>query len=99
MILNIDVNDARNVINQIPTKVFDSHDFIELFCKLEKQEYIDALKAYQDNNGDGFRTLHQVISNYLERNDVKLNIKRIGTVNSKDVHGNDVPNAQWQKTN
>jgi len=88
--------DLQTIINKIDGKVFDSHQFIQHFAKRYESEYIEALKQCNTKPGQ-FRCVHSQIAQFLGDNQAQLGITRGENVISKDVFGNDVPNASWTK--
>lgn len=84
------------IINDIDRKVFDSHQFIQHFAKGYESEYIEALKQCKTKTGQ-FRCVHSQIAQFLGDNQAQLGINRGEDVISKDIFGNDVPNASWIK--
>jgi len=86
--------ELQAVINDIDGKVFDSHQFIQHFAKRYESEYIEALAQCKTQTGQ-FRCVHSQIAQFLGDNQAQLGITRGKDVISKDIFGNDVPNASW----
>lgn len=89
--------DLQVIINDIDGTVFDSHQFIQHFAKRHESEYIEALTQCNSKTGQ-FRCVHSQIAQFLGDNQAQLGITRgYEDVISKDIFGNDVPNASWIK--
>lgn len=88
--------ELKAIINEIDGKVFDSHQFIQHFAKRYESEYIEALAQCKTQTGQ-FRCVHSQIAQFLGDNQAQLGINRDEDITSKDIFGNNVPNASWTK--
>ncbi|GET34629.1 hypothetical protein PbJCM13498_34920 [Prolixibacter bellariivorans] len=83
------------IINGIPSRVFDSHEFIRFFSKRFETKYVEILSSYKD---EPFRNVHSQIGKFLSEHQEGLKIKSIGTIMSKNIFGIDNSNEKWEKT-
>jgi len=86
------------VINEM-NKTFTSHDFILALAHKNQTAYIEALYANRDKRRSGKRTPFLIVHARLAQelaNYPKL-IRRVGTVNSKDIFGQPNTSVQWEK--
>jgi len=88
--------ELKAIINEIDGKVFDSHQFIQHFAKRHESEYIEALAQCKTQTGQ-FRCIHSQIAQFLGDNQALIGVAKDKDVISKDIFGNDVPNASWIK--
>ena len=82
------------IIENIPTKTFDSHEFIRLFSKKFEIEYVEFLITYKN---EPFRNLHAQIGKFLSKHQDSLKIKDAGITQSPNIFGIDSPNEKWSK--
>lgn len=83
-----------DIIRNIPSQTFDSHEFIRYFAKKFEIKYVEFLSFY-DN--EPFRNVHAQIGKFLSENQAILKIKDGGIIHSQNVFGIDTPNEKWIK--
>ena len=82
---------AENVLSALRSKKpreFSSHDFIDEYCAQYETAYLDWLYRYRGTNR-AFWKVHQLIGNYLSRNEEKRMplYRRTHRADSENVHG------------
>lgn len=82
------------IIENIPSKIFDSHEFIKHFAKKYEIEYVEFLTTYKN---EPFRNLHAQIGSFLSKHQDFLKIKDAGITQSQNIFGVDSPNEKWIK--
>lgn len=83
------------IIDEIPNRDFDSHEFIRSFSKRFELEYVKFLNSYQT---EPFRNVHAQIGKFLSENQEDLHIRSKGKTTSKNIFGIDNSNEKWEKT-
>lgn len=83
------------IISNIPTDKFDSHEFIRNFAKKFEIEYVEFLSAYRH---EPFRNVHAQIGKFLSEHQVLLQIEDDGITQSANIFGIESPNERWVKT-
>lgn len=83
----------NKILNDLPNK-FDSHQFIEPYSILFKNQYEYSLSTY---TGDAYKKVHAQIGMGLVKNMEYLKIMKNGKVKSENVRGNISRNEQWIK--
>jgi len=83
------------IIRNIPTEKFDSHEFIKNFAKRFEIEYVEFLSSYKQ---EPFRNVHAQIGKFLLENQVLLQIKDEGITQSPNIFGIESQNEKWIKT-
>lgn len=84
-----------NIIKNIPTKIFDSHEFIRHFAKKFEIEYVEFLSTYKK---EPFRNVHAQIGKFLSEHQDFLKIKDDGITQSPNIFGTESQNENWIKT-
>lgn len=84
------------IIRNIPSDNFDSHEFIRNFSKRFEIEYIEYLYSYKH---EPFRTVHAQIGKFLSENKGLLNIQDDGIISSSNIFGIKSQNENWTKLN
>jgi hypothetical protein len=93
MLTNLDVI-RDEIIKNITTEKFDSHEFIRNFIKRYEVEYVQFLHAYQK---EPFRNVNAQIGKFLSEHQVSLQIKDDGVTKSPNVFGDTSQNERWEK--
>lgn len=83
-----------DIIMNIPSQTFDSHEFIRHFAKKFEIKYVEFLSSYDD---EPFRNVHAQIGKFLSENQAILKIKDGGTIQSPNVFGINTSNEKWIK--
>ncbi len=84
-----------DIIENIPSKTFDSHEFIRHFAKKFETEYVDFLSIYKN---EPFRNVHAQIGKFLSKHQDLLKIKDDGIIQSPNIFGTESENENWIKT-
>lgn len=82
------------IIQNIPNKKFDTHEFIRNFAKRFEIDYVNFLSEYEQ---EPFKTVHTQIGKFLLENQDALRIKNIGITYSPNIFGFDTQNEMWEK--
>ncbi len=86
------LEEVREIVNRLESE-FDSHKFIREFIFACTRSYGNLLVKHGN-----VTTAHAEIANFLRNHAEELSIEKIGEDKiSKDIFGNDVPNANWRK--
>jgi len=85
---------SEDIIRNIPTDIFDSHEFIRNFAKKFEIEYVQFLSSYQH---EPFRNVHAQIGKFLSDHQILLKIKDDGITQSPNVFGIVTQNERWVK--
>lgn len=86
------LEEVRTVVDEMDEK-FDSHEFIKAYILRFTKAYGSLLVKHEN-----VTTAHAEISNYLRNHADELGIEKVGAEKiSKDIFGNDAPNAEWRK--
>lgn len=85
----------EEIIRNIPTDIFDSHEFIRNFSKRFEIKYVKFLSSYQQ---EPFRNVHAQIGKFLSDHQSLLKIKDDGITQSPNVFGIVTQNERWLKT-
>ena len=85
----------RLIIQAMPNKVFDSHEFIKKFSKEFEPDYIEMLCAYKGKGA--FQTVHAQIALFLSQNANILAIVKDKIVKTPDIFGDPCTNQSWKK--
>ena len=94
--LTVNLGTIRDdIIKNIPTKIFDSHEFIRHFAKRFEIEYVEFLGIYKH---EPFRNVHAQIGKFLSEYQDLLKIKDGGITQSPNIFGIDSQNENWIKT-
>lgn len=91
---NLDVL-RDEIIKEIPTDKFDSHEFIRHFSKKFEINYVKFLCSYKQ---EPFRIVNAQIGKFLSENQVLLKIKDDGVTQSPNIFGIESQNESWIKT-
>lgn len=83
------------IINNIPSDNFDSHEFIRNFAKRFEIEYVGFLNSYKQ---EPFRNVHSQIGKFLSEHQSSLTIKDDGITQSPNIFGSITQNEKWVKT-
>ena len=83
------------IIKNIPSNNFDSHEFIRNFAKKFEIEYVGFLSTYRH---EPFRKVHAQIGKFLLEHQVLLQIKDDGITQSPNIFGIESQNEKWIKT-
>lgn len=83
------------IIGNIPTDNFDSHEFIRNFAKRFEIEYVGFLSSYKQ---EPFRKVHAQIGKFLSEHQSLLSIKDDGITQSPNIFGIESQNEKWIKT-
>lgn len=86
--------EVANLILEIPTNEFDSHEFIRHFAKRFEREYVRFLNDYDSSP---FKAVHSQIAKFLADNQLTFNLKDNGTAISPNVFGLPTQNESWIK--
>lgn len=84
------------IINNIPTSKFDSHEFIRYFTKRFEVEYVEFLSKFKQ---EPFRKVNSQIGKFLSENKVLLEIIDDGVTKSPNIFGIESQNEKWIKQN
>lgn len=84
----------RKTVESIDQNELYTHDFIEKLTKVDPKAYIEELYECR-NDSDPFRKVHSEIGRELLRG--SYNVIKIDNDNTRNVRGNDTPNALWRK--
>ena len=84
----------REIINNIPSEKFDSHEFIRKFSWNYEPEYVGFLNNYVK---DHFQNVNKQMGKFLSENKELLKIEDAGVVSSPNVFGNVTENELWHK--
>jgi hypothetical protein len=95
MTVNLSILRDEIIYNNIPSKIFDSHEFIRHFAKKFEIEYVEFLSLYKN---EPFRNVHAQIGKFLSEHQESLNIKDDGITQSPNIFGADSQNEKWIKT-
>ena len=82
------------IIRNIPTDKFDSHEFIRNFAKRFEIEYVEFLSTYRH---EPFRNVHAQIGKFLSEHQSLLTIKDDGITQSPNIFGIVTQNERWVK--
>lgn len=75
---------------------FDSHDFIQKLTRAHQSEYVKALNYYtRSGRLKPFKPLHNALARLLRS--PGLSVTYVGRINSDDIFGDDVSNANWMR--
>ena len=74
----------EEIIRNIPTDKFDSHEFIRNFAKTFEIEYVEFLSLYKS---EPFRNVHAQIGKFLSEHQSLLTIKDDGITQSPNIFG------------
>lgn len=85
----------KEIIRNIPTDKFDSHEFIRNFAKRFEIEYVEFLSSYKQ---EPFRNVHAQIGKFLSEHRSLLTIKDDGITQSPNIFGIVTQNERWVKT-
>lgn len=83
-----------DIIRNIPSQTFDSHEFIRHFAKKFEIKYVEFLSSYDD---EPFRNVHAQIGKFLSENQAILKITDGGIIQSPNVFGINTSNEKWIK--
>jgi hypothetical protein len=84
------------IIKNIPSNNFNSHEFIRNFAKKFEIEYVGFLNTYST---EPFRTVHAQIGLFLSEHQELLHIKHFDpTHQSPNIFGIETKNGNWIKT-
>lgn len=85
----------EEIIRNIPTDKFDSHELIRNFAKRFEIQYVEFLSAYKL---EPFRNVHAQIGKFLSEHQSLLTIKDDGITQSPNIFGIVTQNERWVKT-
>jgi hypothetical protein len=74
---------------------FTTLDFVRKFAKKFEGEYIRFLYSYKENNA--FKEVHSQIADFLDDNELILNIKKSRKVRREDEYGEMEEIQMWEK--
>ncbi len=83
------------IIRNIPTDRFDSHELIRNFAKRFEIEYVEFLSTYRH---EPFRNVHAQIGKFLLEHQILLHINDDGITQSPNIFGIESQNERWIKT-
>lgn len=86
-------SEIKEIISELNYR-FNSHDFIQKYSKVFETEYLRQLSMYSDN---AHQKVHSQIGIHLSNHAVFYSIRKIGDIFDKNIFGELVEIAKWEK--